>query len=158
MKRRHRAKLGEIRTQRGKRRRQSSADFRPAGIVSEQRSGSATGSPSGTIRLREWPRSRPSSSSSFCLFPPSLSVESLSRPSMSSHLKLWPGYGIRGSLSHSLYFFPVSLLADPASEPQHIGPSDGQLAARLPSQSTMPSSTKRESLCLLCVPTMSELI
>lgn len=77
---------------------------------------------------------------------------------MSFYLKLWPGYGIRGSLSHSLYFFPVCLLADPASEPQHTGSSDDRLAARLASRSTMPSSTKRESLCLLCVPTMSELI
>lgn len=104
-----------------------------------------------------WPRSRLSSSSSPQL-PPSLSVESLSGPSTSSHLKLRPGYGIRGSLSRCLYVFPVRLLVHPASEPRHTGPSDGRLAARLPSQSTMPSSTKRESLCLLRVPTMSELI
>lgn len=73
-----------------------------------------------------WPRSR-LASSSFPLFPPSLSVESLFRPSLSSHLRLWPGYG--SGARCLFYFFPVRLLSDPASEPQHTGPSHGRLAA-----------------------------
>ena len=73
--------------------------------------------------MEMWEGSQLSSSSSF--FPPfplSLSVESLSGLSMSFHLKHRPGYWVG---ARSFYFFPVCLLVDSASEPQHTGPSDG---------------------------------
>lgn len=99
-----------------------------------------------------WPRSQsfmPTSSSFHFL---SQTVESLSKPSMSSCLKQWPGYGIQGSL-YPVFLFSFLSPCWPTNASEHTG-SGGGLAC----QSITLSSTKRESLYLLCAPTISKLI
>lgn len=88
------------------------------------------------------------------LFLPSLSVESLSGPSVSPHLKLSPGREIHPGRSH---FFPGRLVC-PRNDPphEHTGTSDGCSAAQCPPCSPSALVTNRKPLCPLCVSTMSE--
>lgn len=103
-------------------------------------------------RLTErWPRSQLASSS----FP----ISSLCISRLYLDHPCPPIWGSLQDRSGARYFaLPLCLLADPASEPQHRGPSHGRLAATAALSINEHSSKERESLWLLCVLTMSELI
>lgn len=100
-----------------------------------------------------WPRSQLSSSHFLSL----LSVESLSRPfhvlPFEATARMWDlGLAV---LPLFCFLFLSACWGRPTAQRTQWWPT---VPPRPPSRSTMPSFTKKESLCLLCVPTMSELI